>query len=83
MDIPEKVNKAMNPADVQNKDVQPTTAIAASVLENDYFYPESNGYRSITIRAATREDAQAIYLAKRIPVKPEEKVEDSKETNND
>ena len=78
MDIPEKINKAMTADAAETKDVQPTTAVAASVLENDYFYPESNGYKSITIRAATREDAQAIYLAKRTPVKPEpEKVEAS------
>jgi hypothetical protein len=82
MDIPEKLNKAITSDQVENKDVQPTTAIAASVLENDYFYPESNGYQAITIRAATREDAQAIYLAKRKPVNPEEKVGET-ETNNE
>jgi hypothetical protein len=67
-----------------NKDVQPTTAIAASVLENEYFYPETNGYQAISVRAATIDDAQKIYLARRKPMIPEpEKVEDSKETNNE
>ncbi len=74
MDIPQKTNKAMNSADAENKDVQPTYSRAASVLENEYFYPEANGYRAITIRAATREDAHAIYLARRTPVSPEPKV---------
>ncbi|HEY3742450.1 MAG TPA: hypothetical protein VGL53_21525 [Bryobacteraceae bacterium] len=68
--------------DVANKDVQPTYSRAASVLENDYFYPEANGYQAITVRAATREDAHAIYLAKRKPVNPEEKVGES-EIKND
>lgn len=80
MDIPEKINKAMTADQVENKDVQPTTVRAASVLENEYFYPEANGYQAITIRAATREDAHAIYLARRKPVSPAEKVE---ETSNE
>ena len=68
-------------ADVKNKDVQPTTIKAASQLENEYFYPASNGYEAISVRAATLSDAQAIYLSKRKPVKPE-KVGES-ETNNE
>jgi len=79
MDIPKKQNKAMDGSETENKTVQPTTAIATSVLENDYFYPEANGYQAITVRAATLEDAQQIYLARRKPVSPE-KVE---ETNNE
>jgi hypothetical protein len=82
VDIPEKKNKAMDGFDTVNKDVQPTTVRAASVLENEYFYPEANGYQSITIRAATREDAHGIYLAKRKPVRPEAKVDES-ETNHE
>lgn len=70
----------MSNEDAQNKNVQPTNVIAASVLENDYFYPEANGYKAVTVRAATREDAQAIYLAKRQPVTPEERSDES-ETN--
>jgi DNA-binding GntR family transcriptional regulator len=76
VDIPKTQNKMIEGADVQNKDVQPTTIKAASQLENEYFYPESNGYQAITIRAATRQDAHAIYLERRKPVK----VAD--ETNN-
>lgn len=82
MDIPEKINKMMSSEGVDNKDVQPSYSRAASVLENDYFYPEANGYQAMTVRAATREDAHAIYLAKRKPVTPEEKVGES-ETNNE
>lgn len=82
MDIPNKTNKQIDGSETANKDVQPSYSRAASVLENDYFYPEANGYQAITIRAATREDAHAIYLAKRKPVNPEEKVDES-ETKND
>jgi hypothetical protein len=74
-------NKQMDGSDVDNKDVQPTTIKAASQLENEYFYPESNGYQAITIRAATRQDAEAIYLERRKPVNPG-KVGES-ETNNE
>lgn len=65
---------------VENKDVQPTTIRATSQLENEYFYPESNGYQAISIRAATRQDAHAIYLERRKPVTPEKVAE---ETNNE
>lgn len=82
MDIPKTENKMIGGDAVQDKDVQPTTALAASALENNYFYPESNGYQAITVRAATLEDAQKIYLAKRKPVNPEEKVGES-ESNNE
>jgi len=77
VDIQDKTNKMMSSQDAENKDVQPTYSRAASVLENDYFYPEANGYQAMTVRAATREDAHAIYLAKRKPVNPEEKVGES------
>jgi hypothetical protein len=82
VDISNTQNKMIEKSDVENKDVQPTYSRAASVLENDYFYPEANGYQAMTVRAATREDAHAIYLAKRKPVNPEEKVGES-ETNNE
>jgi hypothetical protein len=72
----------MESSDAENKAVQPTTIKAASQLENEYFYPESNGYQAITIRAATRQDAHAIYLERRKPVNPERKVGES-ETNNE
>jgi len=71
VDINNKTNKMIDSSDVENKDVQPTTIKAASQLENEYFYPESNGYQAITIRAATRQDAEAIYLERRKPVNPE------------
>ena len=64
-----------------NKEVQPTSIKAVSVLENEYFYPQSNGYQSISVRAATKQDADAIYLARRKPVAAE-KVGES-ETNNE
>lgn len=76
MEISNTRNKQIDGSDTQNKDVQPTTIKAVSQLENEYFFPESNGYQSITIRAATREDAHSIYLERRRPVKPE-KVDES------
>ena len=80
MDIPNKINKIIGAEDVTNKDVQPTTIKAASQLENEYFYPEANGYQAITVRAATRQDAHAIYLERRKPVTPEKVAET---TNNE
>jgi hypothetical protein len=80
VEIPNKTNKMLDGSDVENKDVQPTTIKAASQLENEYFYPESNGYQAITVRAATRQDAHAIYLERRKPVTPEKVAE---ETHNE
>jgi hypothetical protein len=80
VDINNKNNKMIDSSDAENKDVQPTTIKAASQLENEYFYPEANGYQAITIRAATRQDAEAIYLERRKPVNPE-KVGESETTN--
>lgn len=80
MDIPNKTDKMIDGATAENKTVQPTTVRAASVLENEYFYPEANGYNALVVRAATKADADAIYLAKRTPVRPEAKVEE--QTNN-
>lgn len=81
MDIPDKINKVMDASQVENKTVQPTTVRAASVLENEYFYPEANGYQAIVIRAATKYDADAIYLATRKPVNPETPKVDDKPNN--
>ena len=80
MDIPNKNDKMISGAAAENKAVQPTTVRAASVLENDYFYPEANGWQAIVIRAATKPDADAKYLATRKPVNPE-KVDEP--TNNE
>ena len=82
MEIPNKQNKIVDSASVQNKDVQPTTIKAVSQLEYEYFYPQSNGYEAIAVRAATREDADKIYFARRKPVNPE-KVGDRKETKDE
>lgn len=81
MDIPEKINKAIDASQIENKTVQPTTVRAASVLENEYFYPEANGYKAIVIRAATKPDADAKYLAIRKPVNPELTKVDDKPNN--
>lgn len=81
MDIPNTQNKAMDPSQTENKAVQPTTVRAASVLENEYFYPEANGYQAIVIRAATKPDADAKYLATRKPVNPESTKVDDKPNN--
>jgi hypothetical protein len=80
VEIPNKVNKIIDGSDAENKDVQPTSLRAVSVILNEYFYPQSNGYQAISVTAANREEAQSIYLDKRVPVQPEEKVE-PKETN--
>lgn len=76
-------NKAMDSSVVENKQVQPTTVKAVSFLENEYFYPESNGWQSMSVRAATLQDADNIYRERRKPVKPEIKVEAEKESNNE
>ena len=81
MDIPDKINKAIDATQTENKAVQPTTVRAASALENEYFYPEANGYRAIVIRAATKYDADAKYLATRKPVNPESTKVDDKPNN--
>jgi len=83
--IPDKDNKMMGGPANEEKQVQPIIAKAVSVLENEYFYPESNGYKAIAIRAATKSDADAIYMSKRQPIsepETEEKVEET-ETNNE
>lgn len=68
MDIESK-NKMVDSS--ANKEVQPTSIKAVSVLENEYFYPQSNGYQAISVRAATKQDADAIYFVRRKPVNPE------------
>lgn len=83
MDIPNSKDKAMDASATDNKQVQPVKAIAVSVLENEYFYPEANGYQSITVRAATKDDADKIYLARRRPVTPEPAKVEAAETNNE
>ena len=84
MDIPESKNKMMDSSAVENKEVQPTEDQGSLLFENEYFYPESNGWQSISVRASTKQDADAIYLERRKPVKPEpEKVEAEKESNNE
>ena len=68
--------------DADNKQIpQPTSLKAVSVILNEYFYPEANGFKAISVTAANREEAEAIYLDKRVPVELE-KVE-AKETNNE
>jgi len=65
-----------------NKQVpQPTSLKAVSVILNEYFYPAANGYQAICVVASNKEEAEKIYLDKRVPVQPE-KVE-AKETNNE
>jgi hypothetical protein len=84
VDIPEKTNKMMGMGSdvVEGKQIpQPTSLKAVSVILNEYFYPEANGYKAISVTAANRAEAEAIYLDKRVPVEPE-KVE-AKETNNE
>jgi hypothetical protein len=86
MDIPNKLNKAMDGSAVENKAAdQATTAMAASVLLNDYFFPGGGVWKPMTIRAATLYDAEQVHKEKREPVTPAvpEKVGDNNETNNE
>jgi len=69
--------------DADNKQIpQPTSLKAVSVILNEYFYPAANGYQAICVVASNKEEAEKIYLDKRVPVQPDEKVE-AKETNNE
>lgn len=66
----------------ENKQVpQPTSLRAVSVILNEYFYPAANGYQAICVVASNKEEAEKIYFDKRVPVQPEEKVEE--EINNE
>jgi hypothetical protein len=82
VDIPEAKNKAMDGTTSTNKANDPTLAMAASILETEYFFPGGGVWKPMTIRAATRQDAEAIHREKREPANTEpEKV--GEETNNE
>ena len=67
----------------QNKTADtPTTVKAVSAIMNEYFFPGGGLYKPMSIRAATREQAEAAYKEKREPISQDEKVE-NKETNNE
>lgn len=82
MEIPEKVNKQIDRSQAVNKADLPTSAIAASALINDYFFPGGGIWKPMTIKAPNLEQAQEIHKAKRQPLTPEGKVEADSETSN-
>jgi len=50
----------------------------------EYFFPGSGQWKPMTVKAASREEAEEIHRSKREPVSQEEnKVEASKETSNE
>jgi hypothetical protein len=78
MDINDKVNKAMSADEVQNKSDLPTSMRAVSQLINEYFFPGGGVWKPMSIKAPSREQAEAIHKDKREPV---ETVEEP--TNNE
>lgn len=68
MDIPKAKNKMIDSA--ENKADQPTTIRAVSPTVNEYFFPGGGVWQPMSVRAATREDAEAVYKEKREPVQP-------------
>jgi hypothetical protein len=83
VDIQNKLNKAIDSSEAVNKADHPVTAMAASALLNDYFFPGGGIWKPMTIKAPNREQAEEIYKAKREAVTPEEKVEAEKEITNE
>jgi hypothetical protein len=85
VDIPEKVNKAMDGDTSINKTADtPTRVTAASRLTQDYFFPGGGVWKPMTVRASDRQEAEEIHRRKREPASPPaetEKVGDSKESN--
>jgi hypothetical protein len=84
VDIPEKLNKAIDGSEAANKAADsPTTLRAVSTLINEYFFPGGGIWKPMTIKAPSREQAEEIYKAKREPVTPEEKVEAQTENSSE
>jgi hypothetical protein len=81
VDIDNKINKMMTPAENKSAD-DPTTVKAVSLNMNDYFFPGGGAWQPITVRASTLADAEAIHREKRQPRETPEKVE-AQETNNE
>jgi hypothetical protein len=81
--IDEAQNKMMDGSSSKNKSADmPTTILAVSVVESDYFFPGGGVWKPMTARAATIQDAEELHRVKREPVTAEPKVEES-ETNNE
>jgi hypothetical protein len=80
VDIPEKLNKAMDGSEALNKAADaPTNVVAVSQLMNEYFFPGGGVWKPMTVKAPNREQAEEIHRAKREPIEPEKVAE---ETNN-
>jgi hypothetical protein len=83
VDIPSNKNKMIESSASENKAADsPTTVKAVSFLMNEYFFPGGGLYKPMSIKAATREQAEAAYREKRESITTEEKVE-KKEPNNE
>jgi len=65
-------NKMMNAADPQDG----VTFKAASGVTYDFFFPGSGKWKSMTVRAQTRDEAQEYWESHREPVNPEAAAEE-------
>lgn len=79
----ESQNKMVDEA--QNKADVPTSVKAVSPMFNDYFFPGGGVWKPMTVKALTREEAEAIHRQKREPINPAEpeKVGEQNENNNE
>jgi len=78
VDIDNKVNKMMEPGDSVNKAVDP------DIVLQEYFFPGGGIWKPMTVRAATREEAEEIHRKKReaaTQANESEKVGDKNENN--
>lgn len=76
MDIPAIVNK-------ETEFPKGTTISAVSQIKNSYHFPSDGQYLAISIVASTSEEAMQLWKLQRQPVKPEPKVAEPEETNNE
>ena len=78
MDIAEKVNKAIDASEAATKAADsPTSLRAVSALINEYFFPGGGIWKPMNIKAPTREQAEEVHKAKREPVTPDGKVDET------
>jgi hypothetical protein len=85
MEIKNAQNKMDIPA-IENKDLvipKSTTISAVSTIKNRYHFPGDGKYFAISIVASTNEEAMELWKIQRQPVKPEPKVAEPEQTNNE
>ena len=73
----ESENKMMDAADSKDE----VTFKAASGVMYDFFFPGGGKWKPVTVRAESREVAQQLWEARRVPVNEEPKAEEK--TNNE